>query len=120
MCGDRCGCGKNLTCVGCGAPADEKTSVRLAGGMFSHQGCVSTYGLSLLVHEDEPQVIQKAESVEGMSISDTLALALTELEDLRGDPSLTSTQRRGLRRVGLYAAAGLSKLQASEDLIYGS
>lgn len=45
---------RQSTCVGCGAPALAESSARLAGGMIAHYGCVSVFGLSGLVDDDEP------------------------------------------------------------------
>lgn len=109
-----CSCRGGITCVGCGAPVLVESSARLAGGLLAHHGCVGLFGLSGLVHDARAHGDAAMDMwAEGrLAAAESLRQALVVLEDLRGDVELTSSQRRSLRRIGLYTASALTRISA--------
>lgn len=112
-----CSCGGCITCVGCGAPALVESSARLAGGLIAHHGCVGMFGLSGLVADERyhGDVAMDMWAEGRLAASESLRHALTVLEELRGDVELTSSQRKSLRRIGLYVASALARMSADGE-----
>lgn len=120
MCGPECKC--HRTCLGCGAPVEA--GVELSGGLTAHHGCIETYGLQKLADASKtragagtPGAPWTPEDPANMDTSDALQSVLVELDRLRDDPSLTSSQRHAIRRVGVFASAGLVRLHEARAMV---